>query len=88
MFFSVHSHAIFFCSSSLDLVPLHLPLPYCCSPLQAAAKRVGVELRVYTVIYNLVDDVRAAMEGRLKSSECVRGGGEEVVIGWGVHRVC
>ena len=35
--------------------------------LQAAAKRAGVELRTYSIIYDLIDDVRAAMEGRLKS---------------------
>ncbi|EFN52432.1 hypothetical protein CHLNCDRAFT_58881 [Chlorella variabilis] len=37
--------------------------------VQAAAKRVGVELRSYSIIYDLIDDVRAAMEGRLKSVE-------------------
>ncbi|KAL4422503.1 hypothetical protein ABPG75_008700 [Micractinium tetrahymenae] len=37
--------------------------------VQAAAKRAGVELRTYSIIYNLIDDVRAAMEGRLKSVE-------------------
>jgi translation initiation factor IF-2 len=31
----------------------------------AAAKRVGVDIRSYRVIYDLVDDLRAAMEGRL-----------------------
>lgn len=43
--------------------------------VQATAKQSGVELRTYSVIYNLVDDVRAAMEGRLKSIE------ERVAIG-------
>ncbi|CAD7703842.1 unnamed protein product [Ostreobium quekettii] len=33
--------------------------------VQAAAKRRGVEVRTYTVIYDLLDDIRAAMEGRL-----------------------
>jgi hypothetical protein len=42
-------------------VPRHPTLP------QAAAKRLGVELRNYSIIYDLIDDVRAAMEGRLKS---------------------
>lgn len=37
--------------------------------VQAAAKRAGVELRTYSIIYDLIDDVRAAMEGRLKSVE-------------------
>ncbi|KAI3430251.1 hypothetical protein D9Q98_004847 [Chlorella vulgaris] len=37
--------------------------------VQASAKRVGVELRSYSIIYGLIDDVRAAMEGRLKSIE-------------------
>lgn len=32
---------------------------------------MGVELRSYSIIYGLIDDVRAAMEGRLKSSECL-----------------
>lgn len=35
----------------------------------AAAKRAGVDIRSYQVIYNLVDDVKAAMEGRLSSVE-------------------
>lgn len=35
----------------------------------AAAKGKGVELRTYKVIYDLVDDVRAAMEGRLVTVE-------------------
>jgi translation initiation factor IF-2 len=35
----------------------------------AAAKRAGVELRAYDVIYDLVDDARAAMEGRLRAVE-------------------
>lgn len=35
----------------------------------AAAKRSGVDIRSYKVIYNLVDDVKAAMEGRLSSVE-------------------
>jgi translation initiation factor IF-2 len=41
----------------------------------AEAKKNNVELRTYSVIYDLVDDVRAAMEGRLKSVE------EKVKIG-------
>lgn len=41
----------------------------------ADAKKNNVELRTYSVIYDLVDDVRAAMEGRLKSVE------EKVKIG-------
>ena len=36
--------------------------------MQSTAKRAGVELRSYSIIYDLIDDVRAAMEGRLKSS--------------------
>lgn len=39
------------------------------------AKKNNVTLRTYSVIYDLVDDVRAAMEGRLKSVE------EKVKIG-------
>ena len=35
--------------------------------MQSAAKQRGVQLYTYNVIYDLVDDVRAAMEGRLKS---------------------
>lgn len=35
----------------------------------AAAKRSGVTLGSYSVIYDLVDDVRAAMEGRLRTQE-------------------
>ncbi|PSC70224.1 translation initiation factor IF-chloroplastic [Micractinium conductrix] len=37
--------------------------------VQAAAKRVGVEVRTYSIIYNLIDDVRLAMEGKLRSIE-------------------
>ena len=43
--------------------------------LQAAAKSKGLTINTYNVIYSLVDDVRAAMEGRLKSVE------ERVAIG-------
>ena len=35
----------------------------------SAAKRSGVTLSTYSVIYDLVDDVRAAMEGRLRTQE-------------------
>jgi hypothetical protein len=35
--------------------------------VQSAAKQRGVKLMSYNVIYDLVDDVRAAMEGRLKT---------------------
>lgn len=51
---------------------LHLFPPFSTAP-QAAAKRVGVELRAYSIIYDLIDDVRAAMEGRLKSGARARG---------------
>lgn len=37
--------------------------------VQAAAKEKSVELRTYKIIYDLVDDVRAAMEGRLVTVE-------------------
>ena len=53
-------------------------LGFNCAPSEAvaaAAKRAGVTLRTYDVIYNLVDDMRAAMEGRLRSVE------EKVAIG-------
>lgn len=43
--------------------------------VSAAAKRAGVTLGSYSVIYDLVDDVRAAMEGKLRSVE------EKVSIG-------
>lgn len=43
--------------------------------VSAAAKRGGITLRSYSVIYDLVDDVRAAMEGRLRAVE------ERVAIG-------
>jgi len=33
--------------------------------IQSYAKDQGVEIRTYDVIYNLIDDVRAAMEGKL-----------------------
>jgi translation initiation factor IF-2 len=35
----------------------------------AEAKKNGITLRTYSVIYDLVDDVRAAMEGRLRTVE-------------------
>jgi len=34
-----------------------------------AAKRLGVTIMTYKIIYNLLDDVKAAMEGKLKSVE-------------------
>jgi len=37
--------------------------------VQAAAERRGVVVRTYTVIYDLLDDIRAAMEGRLTPVE-------------------
>lgn len=37
--------------------------------VMAAAKRGGVDVRSYKVIYDLVDDVKAAMEGKLNSVE-------------------
>ncbi|KAK9814669.1 hypothetical protein WJX72_009524 [[Myrmecia] bisecta] len=37
--------------------------------VQAAAKNRGVDVRTYKVIYDLVDDMRAAMEGRLAPVE-------------------
>jgi translation initiation factor IF-2 len=33
------------------------------------AKRLGVTINTYKVIYNLIDDVKAAMEGKLRSVE-------------------
>ena len=33
--------------------------------VQAAAKQRGVEVRSYKIIYDLIDDIRAAMEGKL-----------------------
>lgn len=51
---------------------------------------LGVEVRSYDIIYNLLDDVRAAMEGRLKSvEERVYVGTAEVkaVFGTGKQRV-
>lgn len=50
----------------------------------------GVEVRSYDIIYNLLDDVRAAMEGRLRSvQERVYVGTAEVkaVFGTGKQRV-
>ena len=50
----------------------------------------GVEVRSYDIIYNLLDDVRAAMEGRLRSvEERVYVGTAEVkaVFGAGKQRV-
>lgn len=63
--------------------------------LMADAKRKGVEVRVYDVIYDLIDDVRAAMEGRIKTIEervplgeaevkAVFGAGKKVVAGCAV----
>ncbi|GMH34204.1 hypothetical protein BSKO_02038 [Bryopsis sp. KO-2023] len=40
-----------------------------------SAKQKGVELRTYQVIYDLIDDIRSAMEGRIKSVD------EKVPIG-------
>ena len=56
----------------------------------STAKRAGVTLRSYSVIYDLVDDVRAAMEGRLRSvEERVPLGAAEVkaVFGSGARKV-
>ncbi|BDA49072.1 Translation initiation factor IF-2 [Coccomyxa sp. Obi] len=37
--------------------------------VQAAAKQYGVEMRSYRVIYDMVDDLRALMEGKLAPTE-------------------
>lgn len=63
------------------------------SPSEAvasAAKRAGITMRSYSVIYDLVDDVRAAMEGRLRAvEERVSVGVAEVkaVFGSGARKV-
>ena len=74
------------CASAFSPAPVHP----CLCRVQAAAKRVGVELRSYSIIYDLIDDVRAAMEGRLKSGApwgacgaCGGGGGCGVLRWWG-----
>jgi translation initiation factor IF-2 len=36
---------------------------------RAAAEREGVEIRTYTVIYRVIEDLRAAMEGMLEPEE-------------------
>lgn len=56
----------------------------------AAAKRAGISVGTYSVIYDLLDDVRAAMEGRLRTQEeRVSIGTAEVkaVFGSGARRV-
>ena len=56
----------------------------------SAAKNAGVTLGIYKVIYDLVDDVRAAMEGRLRTAqERVKIGEAEVkaVFGSGSRKV-
>lgn len=43
-----------------------------CAALQVVrnrAKALGVSINTYKVIYNLIDDVRAAMEGKLRTIE-------------------
>ena len=53
----------------------------------AEAKKNNVTLRTYSVIYDLVDDVRAAMEGRLRTvEEKVRIGEAEVKAVFGSGR--
>ncbi|KAF6256183.1 hypothetical protein COO60DRAFT_1296299 [Scenedesmus sp. NREL 46B-D3] len=37
--------------------------------VQSHAKRLGVTINTYKVIYNLIDDVKAAMEGKLRTVE-------------------
>ena len=37
--------------------------------IKAVAKQKGVQLQNYTIIYDLIDDIRAKMEGRLKPTE-------------------
>ncbi len=57
---------------------------------RAPARRAGVDLRTYRVIYDLVDDMRAAMEGRLGIvDERTPVGGADVraVFGSGSKRV-
>ena len=56
----------------------------------AAAKRCGVDVRSYRVIYDLVDDLRAAMEGRLAAVDERTPIGRAVVkavFGGGARRV-
>jgi translation initiation factor IF-2 len=45
--------------------------------MSSYAKKLGVTVNTYNVIYNLIDDVKAAMEGKLRTVEEkveVRGG--------------
>ncbi|GFH06110.1 Tr-type G domain-containing protein, partial [Haematococcus lacustris] len=54
------------------------------------AKRLGVKLMTYNVIYDLIDDVKAAMEGKLRSidEKVFLGKGEvKAVFGTGKKRV-
>jgi translation initiation factor IF-2 len=37
--------------------------------VQTHAKRMGVPIMTYKVIYNIVDDIKAAMEGKLRAVE-------------------
>ena len=56
----------------------------------ASAKRAGVDIRSYRVIYDLVDDLRAAMEGRLSAVDERTPIGRAVVkavFGGGARRV-
>lgn len=47
--------------------------------ISASAKKSGVDIRSYDVIYDLLDDIRAAMEGRIKAvTTKVRIGSAEV----------
>ncbi len=46
-----------------------LPPPHTPHTIIYPTNTTGVEVRTYDIIYNLLDDVRAAMEGRLKSVE-------------------
>lgn len=84
-------------TSDMDLAAASegLVLGFNLNPSEAVlgeAKRKGVQIRTYDVIYDLIDDVRAAMEGRLKSVEervyvgtaevkAIFGAGKRVVAG-------
>jgi translation initiation factor IF-2 len=43
--------------------------------IQSQAKKLGVEIRTYQIIYDLIDDIKKALEGLLEPQE------EEIVIG-------
>lgn len=72
-------------SCLLDLLSSHTRVPRC-----VTSTPTGVTINTYKVIYNLIDDVKAAMEGKLRAVEEKQQLGEATVShgGQAAVRVC